>query len=328
MAPGRDAPGRHGTGAGVRAGGQRAEAERAASAGGLEPVVLSPVSVFVVLVVSEGTSERHVAQGRGQPSSLASAGFHGQQTTARSQQAGRVVQQGGQSAPHGAAAAAPFFQFIEHVAQGNQTGTPAQQAGGGVQRRAQRAQGPGRGGVEIGPQGVEDTASQVQRMGRAVRGHHGHGQTAQVGPGQPQSQRKGAGAAAQVEDQKFVVRACRRRSVFFRSGRARGGSGQRQAGQKRGQAHQIPGQKIAQIGRSQAGRGPVGTFQAVAFGGQQSRQITAGVGQLASPGGIQGHDQVHGSGQRVQPASDKGRGRRKQGLGKTHTILCVSPKRM
>ena len=87
--------------------------------------------------------------------------------------------------------------------------------------------------------------------------------------------------------------------------RMSGSSGMRpksSPGQQRGEAHEVPGQKIAQIGRGQAGGSPVGAAQTVAFRGEQRGKIAAGHGEVAFLGTVHGHDAVENEEQLFQPA--------------------------
>lgn len=193
---------------------------------------------------------------------------------------------------------AALLHFVEHVAHARHpqgAGLRVEAARCLRDRRAHGADDPRAFWIQRGAHALKDVPAQFQNVRRGVAGHQRDGAGAQIGAGEPQRERKRERTAAHVENERLV-----------------GNAAEIESGQQRGEAHEVPGQKIAQIGRGQTGGSPVGAAQAVAFRGEQRRKIAAGHGEVAFLGTVHGHDAVENEEQLFQPAPGEAVGSRKE----------------
>ena len=146
--------------------------------------------------------------------------------------------------------------------------------------------------------------AQFKRLRRGIQSQHPHRGAAPFRPCQPEGQRQGQRAGAHVHQQSLAA---------LRSHRA--GVGQGQACQQAREAHEIPGQKIIQIG-ADGGRGtPVRTRQPGTLCGQEARELGHVIGQRALVPRIERPYLGQGFGQHIQDTLGFSRKRREQRSG-------------
>ena len=160
------------------------------------------------------------------------------------------------------------LQFVEHVARHEQM-RGAHLAESLHERRAHQPDRPLKLLAAQFGHALQKAPSHFHRTRDRIHADERQRQRAPIRARQPEGQRQGQGPASQVRDRDRMLRVA-------------GRHGQIEPRQEAAQPHQIPRQKIPQIGRDVARRAPVGTAKAAALVGQHGGKIADGLREIGA----------------------------------------------